>query len=230
MKKSPVNILMVFLIISLLLAACGPASADLAQARLPRVTNPDASDSDLKQLAGDNTAFALDLYKSLRSEGGNLFYSPYSISLALAMTYAGARGETATQMASTLHFTLPEGRLHPAFNALDLELAKRPQQSTGSDPSQKDFELNIVNSLWGQKGWSFLPEYLDLLASNYGAGLRLLDYKKDPENARQSINDWVAQQTKDKIKDLLPEGLIDPATTLVLVNAIYFKAGWEYDF
>jgi len=224
MKKPLFYLITITTAISLFLAACGPANAGLAISNLARVKDPAAPPADVKELVAGNTVFALDLYKALRSEDGNLFYSPYSISLALAMTYAGARGDTAAQMASALHFTLPEARLHLAFNALDLGL-----ENPAGDTESK-FVLNIVNSLWGQKDWSFLPEFLDTLAANYGAGMRLQDFRSDPEKARQAINAWVAEQTKDKIKDLIPQGLIDPTTVLVLVNAIYFKAAWEHEF
>lgn len=214
---------------SLLLSACGPVGGEIAQSKLKRVTDPEAAPSDLRELVAGNNSFAFDMYRAARSSEDNLFYSPYSISLALAMTYAGARGETASQMADTLHFTLLDDRLHPAFNALDLDLARRPEQA--SDVSEKQrFELSIVNSMWGQKGWSFLPQYLDLLALNYGAGMRLVDYQTAPEPARKAINDWVSDETKGRIEDLIPQGVIDRLTRLVLVNAIYFKAAWDYPF
>jgi serpin B len=212
----------------LFLSACGPG-ADLAASRLERVASPDVPAADLQQLVSDNNAFAFDLLHAAGPAGGNLIYSPYSISLALAMTYGGARGETAGQMAQALHFTLPNDRLHPAFNSLDLDLAERPEQAP--EMNEKDrFTLNIVNSLWGQKDWSFLPDYLDLLAANYGAGLRLVDFANAPDASRQQINDWVSNQTRKRIQNILPPGSIDPLTRLVLANAIYFKADWRYPF
>jgi serpin B len=229
MKKHPHMFFALVVTASLLLSACGPHGGEVAASNLQRVTDPDAAPTELDELvAGDNT-FAFDLYQAVRTSDGNLFYSPFSISLALAMTYAGARGETASQMASTLHFTLQDDRLHPAFNALDLDLARRPEQAADVDKNQR-FALSIVNSMWGQKGWPFLSEFLDLLALNYGAGMRLVDYMNAPEEARLAINDWVSEQTKARIKDLVPQGLITSDTTLVLVNAIYFKAAWQYEF
>jgi serpin B len=205
------------------------ASASIAQSSKPRLTSPDVAPADLSDVANGNNAFALDLYRILREEkkDGNLFYSPYSISLALAMTYAGARGQTEQQMAQTLHF-LPQGRLHPALNRLDLELAQRGKDAKGKD--SKGFRLNIANALWGQKGYRFLPEFLDLLAENYGSGLRLLDFAADPESSRVTINDWVSHQTEGRIKDLVPQGVIDKITRLVLTNAIYFNAAWGAPF
>jgi serpin B len=178
-------------------------------------------------VAGAND-FAFDLYHALAAEDGNLFYSPYSISLALAMTYAGARGETEQQMADTLHFTLSQDRLHPAFNGLDLDLASRGQGARGTD--EEAFRLNIVNAIWGQEDYSFLNEFLDVLARNYGAGLRLVDFEKEAEKARVTINDWVADETEGKIEDLIPPGVINDLTRLVLTNAIYFNAAWLNPF
>jgi serpin B len=193
-----------------------------------RVTSPSVAASDLTDLVHGNSAFAFDLYKALSAKDGNLFYSPYSISLALAMTYAGARSETEQQMANTLHFILPQDRLHPAFNALDQELASRGQGAKGTD--EKGFRLNVANAIWGQQDYRFLGDFLDVLAENYGAGLRLLDFINAPEKSRITINDWVSDQTEGKIKDLIPQDAIDELTRLVLTNAIYFNAAWLKPF
>lgn len=211
------------------LVACGPPVAgEIVRSDKQRVTSPDVSEADLATLADGNSAFAFDLYQALREEDGNLFYSPYSISLALAMTYAGARRETAQQMADTLHFILSQDRLHPAFNSLDIELSQRGEGAKGKDG--EGFRLNIVNAIWGQEGYKFLPEFLDLLAENYGAGLRPLDFVNAPEESRTTINNWVSDQTEGRIEDLIPQGLIDALTRLVLTNAIYFNAAWQYPF
>ena len=212
---------------ALLLSACEPGK--VAESKLERVSNPDVAASDVEQLAAGNTAFAFDLYQAVRSSDGSVVYSPYSISLAFAMAYGGARGETATQMANVLHYTLSGEQFHPAFNSLDLDLARRPDQAAGVDEKER-FQLSIANALWGQDGWLFLPEYLDLLAVNYGAGMHLVDFENAPESARRQINDWVSDQTHKRIKDIIPPGMIDPSTRLVLANAIYFKATWEYEF
>jgi len=213
------------LCLALLSCATPPASPKTLQSGARRATNPNVSQEDLQSLVAGNTAFATDFYRAVRSQPGNLFYSPYSLSLALAMTYGGARGETATQMADTLHFTLPPEKLHPAFNALDVMLHP-------ASPGQDDvlFQLQIANSLWGQKDYAFLPEFLDLLAQNYGAGMRIVDYEKNAEAARQEINGWVSRETKERIQDLIPSGGVDSSTRLTLVNAIYFKADWLYPF
>jgi serpin B len=235
------NILFIILtgILILSMAGCEPVSdkvddivdlegVTLAVSDKERVTSPDATTSDLSDLTDGNTAFAFDLYRLLREEDGNLFYSPYSISLALAMTYAGAHDETEQQMADTLQFTLSQDRLHPAFNALDLELGSRGEDAEGKD--EKGFRLNIVNAIWGQEDYKFLSEFLDVLAENYGAGLNLLDFINDPEEARITINNWVSEQTEGKIEDLIPEDAIDELTRLVLTNAIYFNAAWLNPF
>ncbi len=227
MKKHLYFIFTAVIIPALLLSACGPGK--VAESNLQRVSNPNVPASDLEQLVAGNTAFTFNLYQAVRPSDGNVVYSPYSISLAFAMAYGGARGETATQMADTLHYTLPGDQFHPALNALDLDLARRPDQATNVDEKER-FQLSIANSLWGQDGWPFLPEYLDLLAVNYGAGMRLVDFENAPESARRQINDWVSDQTRRRIKDIIPPGMIDPLTRLVLANAIYFKATWEYEF
>jgi len=192
-----------------------------------RITSPVTSQSDLAALADDNNAFAFDAYQTLKGDT-NMFLSPYSISLALAMTYAGARNSTAQQMADTLHFTLPDDNLNTAFNSLDLQLSQRGQGAKGTEG--KGFKLNIVNAIWGQKDFTFLQDFLDTLAENYGAGIRLLDFRGEPEPSRVTINDWVSDQTEGKIKDLIPRGAINAFTRLVLTNAIYFNAAWQYQF
>jgi serpin B len=202
--------------------------AQVAQSETQRVTSPAVAEADLAELVAGNSAFAFDLYQAVRGDQGNFLYSPYSISIALAMTYSGARGETKRQMADTLSFTLPDDRLHPAFNALDLELAGRGEASRGGESSR--FQLNIANAIWGQEGYAFLPEFLDVLAENYGAGLRLLDFMNAPEESRLTINDWVSDQTEGKIPDLIPQDFINKLTRLVLTNAIYFNAGWAFPF
>jgi len=179
-------------------------------------------------LVDDNSEFAFDLYQALKDTDGNLFYSPYSISLALAMTYAGSRGETEKQMADTLHFLLPQDRLHPVFNSLDIELTNRGEGAKGKD--EEGFRLNAVNAIWGQKDFKFLSEFLDVLAENYGAGLMILDFAKSPEQSRITINEWVSDQTEGRIEDLIPQGAIDVLTRLVLTNAIYFNAAWQFPF
>jgi serpin B len=214
-------------ITSCLVRPSPPQQSQGLQSDKQRVTSPVASQSDLAALVEGNNTFALDNYQTLKNDG-NIFFSPYSISIALAMTYAGARGSTEQQMADTLHFALPQELLHPAFNSLDMELSQRGEGAKGKD--DKGFRLNIVNAIWGQKGFTFLQDFLDTLAENYGAGIRLLDFRNAPEPSRIAINDWVSEQTEDRIKDLIPQGAIDPLTRLVLTNAVYFNAAWQSPF
>jgi serpin B len=177
---------------------------------------------DQAQAAADNNAFALDLYGRLRTQEGNLFLSPASISTALAMTYGGARGPTAEEMAATLHFALDQERLHPAFAGL--------LRGLRADPKTKGYQLHLANALWAQKGHPFLPEYVKLVKDNYDAGLEEIDFEHAPDQARRTINAWVAKQTDDKIEELLPPTLPRPDTLLVLTNAIYFKGDWALPF
>lgn len=205
----------------------GGVAIEIAHANVEREASPSAAPDQIQTLVAGNSAFAFDLYQRLSAQDGNLFFSPYSISLALAMTSAGARGETEAQMRETLHFTLPQEEFHPAFNALDQELASRPEAPADK---QQPFQLKIANSIWGQKGYEFLPAFLDTLARNYGAGLRLVDFQNAAEATRVTINDWVSEQTEGKIQNLIPQGVITPLTRLVLANAIYFKADWLVQF
>ncbi len=228
MKKILVWLSMVILLIPVTACFQPAAGGELIQSEKPRVTAPQVNETDLAPLVEGNSTFAFNIYQTLREENGNLFYSPYSMSLALAMTYAGARGETEQQMADTLHFTLSQDRLHPAFNSLDIELGKRGEGAEGKD--EDGFRLNVLNAIWGQKGYQFLPTFLDVLAENYGAGLRPLDFAGAPEKSRLIINEWVSDQTEGRIEDLIPQGLIDILTRLVLTNAIYFNAAWQYPF
>lgn len=209
-----------------------PAAGYIASS-LERDQQPDVPEGDLDTLIQGQNAFAIDLFQQVRSEHDNLFFSPLSIHQALGMTWAGARGDTEADMASTLRFDLAQDRLHPAANLLDLTLASRaePVPCEGAEcPDGDPFTLSIVNRLWGQEGFSFLDGFLDTLALNYGAGLQLMDFKGDPEGAREEINGWVEDQTRDRIQDLLPDGSITPNTVLVLTNAIYFKASWAKAF
>lgn len=211
-----------------LVAACGgDADPNLVQSELDRDLDPDVSSAELEQLVAGDTAFAADLYGAVKGEPGNLFFSPHSISTALAMTFAGAETVTEAEMAETLHFTLPEPALHAALNHLDLVLASR---SVSSSSDVRPFRLTTANSIWGQDGADFQADFLDTLAVNYGAGLRVLDFAADPEGAREVINGWVEDRTEDKIQDLLPEGTVTDLTKLVLTNAIYFSAAWDEPF
>lgn len=181
------------------------------------------TDSAPDRLARDNTAFAADLYLRLSEEEGNLFLSPYSISSALAMTYAGARGDTREQMSEVLHLTLDDSTLHRSFARLERELETEGDTEAG-------FVLRSVSALWGQEGYPFLQEYSDLLQSYYDAGILPADFSSEPEECRERINDFVSENTGGRIPELIPQGEITTATRLVLSNAIYFRADWEVQF
>jgi len=182
----------------------------------------EAREESMKALAEGNTGFALELYGKLRAVDGNLFLSPYSISSALAMTYAGARGETASQMATALELTLPQDELNVAFADLQGQLHAVQEKGT--------IQLNVANSLWPQAGYSFLKSYLSLAQKYYGVTITPLDYRSDKEAARRAINAWVEEKTKNRIRDLIQRGMLTSSTRLVLANAIYFKGNWSSAF
>ncbi len=227
---------------ALALAACGGSSSSpnaptdvdppLAVSSASRVTSPAVPAADAAALNAGNAAFAADLYQTLRSDPAfasqNVFFSPHSISLALAMAYAGARGNTEKELGAALHYTLPQAQLHPAFDALDLALSSRGEGQKGVDHTP--FRLRVVNSLWGSPTMAFVPAFLDTLSADYGAGVRLTDFAKDADAARLRINGWVEQQTEKRIVDLLAPDQVTPLTKLVLVNAIYFNASWASVF
>lgn len=187
----------------------------------PPVGAVEVSEADIEALVEANNAFAIDLYKQLAQEEGNLFFSPYSIHSALTMTYAGARGETAAEMAEVLHFHRDGDAPHQAFAAR----TERRQ----ADPNRDFFQLSVANALWGQERLGFSEPFLDLTSRYYGAGFGQVDFNQ-PELARQTINRWVTEQTQDKIPNLLKPGTLGPETQLVLTNAIYFRAGWKQPF
>lgn len=203
------------------------ADPGIAASSLAR-EDPQVPATDMTTLASDNAAFAFDLYKKVAGDGGNLALSPVSISLALAMTYAGAATTTASEMAAALHFSLPPDRLHRAMNALDQALASRGQGFLGSDGNP--MRLTIANSAWADQTAYFLPTFLDLLALNYGASVNLVDFVHAPDSSRLKINAWVSSQTQGKIPELLTADMIDDQTRLVLTNAVYFNAAWQTPF
>ncbi len=212
-----------------LLSACqGRGVSTPMKSDKPRDPSPLVNETDLEALVGGEQDFTFDFFQEIKSEQGNLFFSPYSITAALGMTYAGARGDTEVQMAQSLHYILPQSSLHPAFNKLGLELDSRARSE--GVPDDKTFRLHVANALWGQNGFPFLPSYLDLLGENYGAGMHLLDFEQDPDGSRKIINQWVSQETEKRIENIIPPGVIDTLTRLVLSNAIYFKADWANEF
>lgn len=174
---------------------------------------------DVRAVARGGNAFAFDLYSRLRDRDGNLFFSPASVATALAMTFAGAEGETEREMAKVLHFDLPEDRLHPAYGTLGRVL----------DAKNKNYRLSMANRLWAAANYPLRPEYLSLTREAYGAELAPLDFART-EQARRTINGWVEGRTNDRIQDLIPPNVLGPDTRLVLTNAIYFKGNWADEF
>ncbi len=212
------------------------ADAKTTDAKTPDAKTPDAKPPDAKPpdpapeptaltpeveqaVATGLNAFAIDLHRELGAKPGNVFVSPASIAIAFAMTHAGAKGATASELAKAFHF--PESAdLH---RGLAGTLA-RWEDAVGG------LELDVANRLFGERTVAFEAPYVELTKSVFAAPLELLDFKGAPEPARVHINDWVAAQTKDKIRDLLPPSGVSAQTRLVLVNAIYFKAQWEEAF
>jgi serine protease inhibitor len=180
------------------------------------------STNGLSELVQGNNTFAFDLHSRINAGKENLIYSPYSISTCLAMTYAGARGQTELQMARTLHFTTNQAQLHAAFATLQKQLNEAEKQ--------QGIQLNVANALWGQKGHPFLPAFLQIAQQNYDARVNQVDFGTESESARKEINDWVSKKTNGKIEEILPSGSLGALTRLVLVNAIYFKGQWATQF
>ena len=179
---------------------------------------------ETEQLVEDNNNFAIDLYHAASDKSDNLFFSPYGISIAIAMTWAGAENETETQMAETMQFIFSQDKLHSLFNELDLDLNNRDYSD--SENSGKFLKLKISNEIWAQEDFYFLETFLDTLMINYGVGVRYVDYINNSDQACDDINDWVAEKTENKIQNLLNPSDINQLTRLVLTNAIFFKASW----
>jgi serpin B len=197
----------------------------LASGHMPALAATRSTPEPAPALVAGNTAFALDLYAELRAAGsGNLLFSPYSISQALAMTWAGADGETAAQMVATLGFPADQPAVNAAFAALNADLIARGSGGEGEGA------LRVANALWGEQTYPFSEAYSAEIERSYGAGLQETDFAGAPEAAREEINAWVAEQTEDRIQDIVPPGVITELTRLVLANAIYFYGPWRDTF
>ena len=175
---------------------------------------------DEKSVVDANNKFAFDLYSEYKSEEGNVFFSPYSIETALAMTYEGAKGKTADEMQKVLHFPQDDNARRQGFLSI----------YNGINEKDKKYLLSTANALWAQKDYPFLQDYFGLTEKYYGGKVTNLDFAAETEKSRQTINLWVEEKTNDKIKDLIPQGAIDAMTRLVLTNAIYFKGNWSIQF
>ncbi len=187
----------------------------------PVVNNkPALVTEEMNSVVEANNKFALDLYLEYKSEEGNIFFSPYSISTALAMTYEGAKGQTAEEMQSVFYFPKDDTIRRSGYANLYNEINKK----------DKKYKLHTANALWAQKDYPFLEEYFKIVEEYYKGKVTNLDFEKDPESARATINNWVEDQTNNKIKNLIPSGLLNTLTRLVLTNAIYFKGEWVKQF
>jgi len=196
--------------------------SSLALAALAGLSHGAEPPKESQSVASSNNQFAWDLYAQLRGAEGNLFSSPFSISTALAMTSVGARGRTAEQMAQVLHLPPHAQEIHRAYGTLLKQL--------NAADAKRGYQLSVANALWAQAGFSFTEDFLRSTQQNYGAGLSELDFENNPEPARRTINAWVEKETRDKIKELIKQGVIRGDTRLVLTNAIYFKGNWADQF
>jgi len=174
----------------------------------------------IESVVSGNNQFALDFYLELKDEEENIFFSPYSISVAMAMTYEGARDQTAYEMQSVMHFPENNETRRSGFAGLYNRINKQ----------DKKYTLNTANALWAHHDYDFLEEYFDLIERYYMGTTTNLDFVNEPQKSRETINNWVEEKTNDKIKDLIPENFINELTRLVLTNAIYFKGDWVLQF
>ncbi|NQU98463.1 serpin family protein [Candidatus Woesearchaeota archaeon] len=186
----------------------------------PQTDDTGSTQQGIQEVVNANNQFAFELYSELnKAEDSNIFYSPYSISAALAMTYEGAKGQTADEMQSVFHF--PENNiLRPNFAAIYNDI----------NQGNKAYELRTGNALWAQYDYQFLEDYTSRVEKYYGGKVANLDFKQETEKSRQTINSFIEEQTNNKIKDLIPAGVLNSMTRLVLTNAIYFKGTWEWEF
>ena len=186
------------------------------------VSAPMVGTSQVQSVVDGNTTFALNLYSQLATNSGNLFFSPYSISTCLAMLYAGASGNTERQMSQVLGFGTNQQQFASLFGQLQAELE--------ADQATNAVELNVANALWTQEGFPFLPSFLETATNQYQANIGQADFATDAEAVRQTINNWVAQETQNKIQNILPPGILNAATRFVLANTIYFRGAWTTPF
>lgn len=217
--------------------AAAPAGRRVAKSDLARDAAPSLTADEQRAVADGGYGLTADLLKQLRGDGAsNLAFSPFSVGVALSMTYVGAKGATADEMAKAMRWTLPKARVSKAFDWQTLELAKRAAQGLAMAKSKAElggatvdpsaFRLHVVNSIWADDRMTFVPAFLDVMATDYGTGVTLANFSGAPDAERIAINKWVSDETQEKIKDLLPEGSIGPDTATVLVNALHFKFPW----
>src|SRR3989344_6790997 len=218
--KKILSILIVFVVVSVVTATVVLFLFPYQPDQPPRADDAGSTQQEIQEVVNANNKFAFELYSELdKAEQENMFYSPYSISAALAMTYEGAKGQTADEIKSVFHF--PESStLRPNFAAI----------YNGINKGTKDYELRTGNALWVQQDYPLLQDYTSRVESFYGGKAANLDFVGETEKSRQTINSFIEEQTNDKIKDLIPSGVLNSLTRLVLTNAIYFKGTWEWEF
>jgi serpin B len=216
MKSKLLMLLIVGGFLSLLMTACEDN---------PVVERPVPTPTTMELRVAQSNEFGCDLYNHLRTTEGNLLVAPHSITTVFGMAYAGARGTTEREMATALRFEYPPVNFHSTLQRLNDLL-----QSRGLSVGPDNFRLLIANSAWGKIDYPFLPEYVDTLATHYGAELQLMDFAGHPEEARLTMNKWAFDHTDGLISDLIPPGLITPITPLALINTIYFRAAWLHQY
>lgn len=209
------------------------SDAELQRSAMPANNAPSIADGDYQAFIAQINKFGLDLGQHVSGgeyKAANLIYSPLSATVALGMTYAGAKGQTASEMKTVLGDTFAAGVFHTAANKLVRELASRATSTTAPNGDTLKLELNLADSIFVDRTVTLQAPFLDVLSREYDSGVRRLDFIHAFEPARMTINDWVEEQTKDKIQDLLPMGSISDMTRLVLVNALYFYGSWAQPF
>ncbi len=205
---------------SLLMAAAFTAGSIFCSGQGTSDVRMAPDNSGIMKTVEANNRFALDFYKRYSPSETNIFFSPYSISAALAMTYEGAGGKTAEEMAKVFYFPLDEQSRRQGYMALFREINRK----------DKKYKLSTANALWAQKYYSFLREYFDVVGQYYGGSVKNMDFKTLAEESRKEINRWVEKETNDKIKDIIPSGVINALTKLILTNAVYFRGEWIKQF
>ncbi len=219
MRLASVTLIVLGAVLGLGPAGCGKSA-----------TQPSAPSTEVRNVGGATEQFGLDLYAKLRTSPGNLFFSPYSLATALAMTSGGARGQTATEMAAVLHVALPPEQLHPAMAGLAESLRSQDGERKSDKAKGPPYRLAIANAVWAQEKYPFLPEFAELCRTKYNALARTLDLAGAPDASRRTINAWAAEQTGGQIREVLPEEALDANTRMVLASAICFKGTWEEPF
>ncbi|WP_156673260.1 serpin family protein [Mycobacterium sp. E3251] len=208
----------------------GPTPASVTHSNLPYDNTPDVAPAQEQSFVNATNGFGLDLFRRMSAASEkNLVFSPLSLSVALSMVYAGAAGDTAAEMKAALRDPFGNDTYHRAMNQLLRELRSRNRTAISAD-DPRSIELAMVDGVWLQRGMSVRAPFLDILATQYDAGVHLADFKGNPDGQRVALNSFASDATKGQIKDLIPPGVIDESTRAVLLNAAYLKASWDRPF